>query len=277
MASKSENQRKANSGSSGTSSNANAQSSLDQASHGEKGESGDLTKPSRLKKVWTYLELDMFTILLMAKGGIPPTLALGLLQITAVANHFTTIGYLGKFRDIWETWHTLKIFRQDQGVCCLDLGMLVSRWRILWSRPDEVCGSLDHTLSAHIVVSSSALIICSCNHIGHWIVHSSTRKVLTEPDYEPGTPKYCCSTSFACWLLFNTSASSHDCHHAPECQRVQLIIIGRLCYLAVLPSISLQCFSCKVSSVASSSDPVLDICRGLMHQSTSIPYYADGH
>ena len=51
-------------------------------------------KPSIGSRVWRFLELDVFTLLLMAKGGLPPALALGLLQITVIANHFSTIGYV---------------------------------------------------------------------------------------------------------------------------------------------------------------------------------------
>jgi hypothetical protein len=49
-------------------------------------------KPSVLKKFWTALELDAFTILLLAKGGIPPALALALLQVRVIADHFATVG-----------------------------------------------------------------------------------------------------------------------------------------------------------------------------------------
>jgi hypothetical protein len=34
--------------------------------------------PSRLMKIWASMELDFFTILLLAKGGLPPAIALGL-------------------------------------------------------------------------------------------------------------------------------------------------------------------------------------------------------
>ena len=66
-------------------------------SHGPKREtaqrSATPTKgPSRIKRVWNALELDTVTVLLLAKGGIPPALALALLQITVIAKHFTTIG-----------------------------------------------------------------------------------------------------------------------------------------------------------------------------------------
>ena len=51
------------------------------------------TGSSMLKRIWAFTELDIFTLLLMAKGGIPPALALGLLQVTVIADHFSTIGY----------------------------------------------------------------------------------------------------------------------------------------------------------------------------------------
>jgi hypothetical protein len=51
-------------------------------------------QPSIFKKIWASLELDLFTVLLLAKGGLPPAIALGLLQVDVIANHFTTIGYV---------------------------------------------------------------------------------------------------------------------------------------------------------------------------------------
>jgi hypothetical protein len=96
MALQDENQLKTGSSSSGMSSHINAASTPAQANDGGRSETVGQSKPSRLKSIWTSLDLDVFTILLMAKGGIPPALALGLLQITVVANHFSTIGYLGK-------------------------------------------------------------------------------------------------------------------------------------------------------------------------------------
>jgi hypothetical protein len=51
-------------------------------------------EPSLLKKLVDSLELDLITILLLMKGGLPPAIALGLLQVDVIANHFTTIGYV---------------------------------------------------------------------------------------------------------------------------------------------------------------------------------------
>lgn len=74
-----------------TSSDGNGQRHSARAEDAQKSEAAP-KRPSRLKRIWNALELDLFTVLLLAKGGLPPALALGLLQVTVIAFHFTTIG-----------------------------------------------------------------------------------------------------------------------------------------------------------------------------------------
>ncbi|CAI7659091.1 unnamed protein product [Penicillium glandicola] len=47
-----------------------------------------------VKKIWQKMGLDRPTILLMMKGGISPTIAVAISQSKAVANEYTTLGYL---------------------------------------------------------------------------------------------------------------------------------------------------------------------------------------
>jgi hypothetical protein len=51
-------------------------------------------KPSLIKRVWTKLGLDVPTLLMMGKAALPPTIALSMYQATAVAQVYTTLGYL---------------------------------------------------------------------------------------------------------------------------------------------------------------------------------------
>lgn len=51
-------------------------------------------KPARLKQLWQKAGLDPITLALMLKGSLPPTIAIAMYQADAVANHFTTLGYL---------------------------------------------------------------------------------------------------------------------------------------------------------------------------------------
>lgn len=49
-----------------------------------------------IKGLWSKYgpDLDVPTLLMMGKGGLPPTIAISMYQATAVANQFTTLGYL---------------------------------------------------------------------------------------------------------------------------------------------------------------------------------------
>ncbi|KAF2432446.1 hypothetical protein EJ08DRAFT_585764 [Tothia fuscella] len=49
---------------------------------------------SNLKAFWVGLEIDAPTLLMMAKGGLPPTIALSMYQADAVATIYSTLGYL---------------------------------------------------------------------------------------------------------------------------------------------------------------------------------------
>lgn len=51
-------------------------------------------KPSMLKKFLEKSELDLSTVLILMKGGLPPAIALALLQVNVIANYFATIGYV---------------------------------------------------------------------------------------------------------------------------------------------------------------------------------------
>ncbi|KAF9894765.1 hypothetical protein FE257_006655 [Aspergillus nanangensis] len=53
-----------------------------------------VTLGDRLKKAWTALGLDWPTVALMAKGAIPPTIALAIYEADAVSAYFSTVGYL---------------------------------------------------------------------------------------------------------------------------------------------------------------------------------------
>ena len=46
------------------------------------------------KKVMTKLEAEKGTLILMLKGALPPTISLAIYQSTAVANLFSSLGYL---------------------------------------------------------------------------------------------------------------------------------------------------------------------------------------
>ncbi|KAJ5717356.1 hypothetical protein N7488_003002 [Penicillium malachiteum] len=47
-----------------------------------------------VKKIWLKTGLDQQTILLMIKGGLAPAIAVSIYQATAVADEYTTLGYL---------------------------------------------------------------------------------------------------------------------------------------------------------------------------------------
>lgn len=65
------------------------------ASEGPLAEEKSKTKPpSKLKKAWTGLGLDVPTVMLMAKAAIPPTIAIAMYQADSVAQFYTTLGYL---------------------------------------------------------------------------------------------------------------------------------------------------------------------------------------
>lgn len=51
-------------------------------------------KLSIIKRTWTKLGLDVPTLMMMGKAALPPTIALSMYQSTAVANRYTTLGYL---------------------------------------------------------------------------------------------------------------------------------------------------------------------------------------
>ncbi|KAF2646232.1 hypothetical protein P280DRAFT_387163 [Massarina eburnea CBS 473.64] len=59
----------------------------------ENGKSTD-AKPSFLATLWKKIDLDLPTGLMMMKAGLPPTIALAIYQNKAVADHYTTLGYL---------------------------------------------------------------------------------------------------------------------------------------------------------------------------------------
>ncbi|KAI7312325.1 hypothetical protein KC315_g12015 [Hortaea werneckii] len=54
----------------------------------------DEKKPSKLKQIWTKIGLDVPTLVVMFKGSIPPIVALAMYQADAVAQEYTTLGYL---------------------------------------------------------------------------------------------------------------------------------------------------------------------------------------
>ncbi|KAJ5121278.1 Brefeldin A sensitivity protein-related domain of unknown function DUF2421 [Penicillium bovifimosum] len=72
-------------------------SSFNPSPHGKPQDSAEDEKASlfnSIKERWQKTGLDRPTILLMMKGGIAPTIAVAIYQSQAVANEFTTVGYL---------------------------------------------------------------------------------------------------------------------------------------------------------------------------------------
>ncbi|OQO12602.1 hypothetical protein B0A48_02064 [Cryoendolithus antarcticus] len=51
-------------------------------------------KPSKIKQLWQKSGLDVFTVLMMIKGSLPPTIAIAIYQAPAVSAHYSTLGYL---------------------------------------------------------------------------------------------------------------------------------------------------------------------------------------
>lgn len=65
------------------------------AEHEKSQDEGVQTKkPSFLKKIWTKLDLDLQTVMMMFKGSLPPIIAIAAYQAPPWANHFGTLGYL---------------------------------------------------------------------------------------------------------------------------------------------------------------------------------------
>lgn len=62
------------------------------SAHGQ--EQTEEKKPSKLKALWTKTGLDPGTLMMMFKGAIAPTIALAMYQAPAVAQEYTTLGYL---------------------------------------------------------------------------------------------------------------------------------------------------------------------------------------
>ncbi|TID19071.1 MFS transporter [Venturia nashicola] len=52
------------------------------------------TFASKLKGIWTGLDMDVPTLLTMMKGGIPPALSMAMYEADAVASIYSTLGYL---------------------------------------------------------------------------------------------------------------------------------------------------------------------------------------
>ncbi len=57
-------------------------------------EAPPVNKPSAIKITWDKLGLDVGMLMMMAKGALPPTIALAIYQNTAFAAIFSTLGYL---------------------------------------------------------------------------------------------------------------------------------------------------------------------------------------
>jgi hypothetical protein len=51
-------------------------------------------KAGPLKRAWTALGLDLPTIIIMAKGGLPPVISLAALRSTSFAEKYSSLGYL---------------------------------------------------------------------------------------------------------------------------------------------------------------------------------------
>jgi len=51
-------------------------------------------QPSKLKQLWAKIGLDVGTVVIMVKGSLPPIIALSMYQADAVAQHYSTLGYL---------------------------------------------------------------------------------------------------------------------------------------------------------------------------------------
>jgi hypothetical protein len=51
-------------------------------------------KPAFIKRIWTKLGLDVPTLLMMGKAGLPPTIALSMYEADDVSSVYTTLGYL---------------------------------------------------------------------------------------------------------------------------------------------------------------------------------------
>ncbi|KAI9837323.1 MAG: hypothetical protein M1819_000397 [Sarea resinae] len=62
--------------------------------HEEEKQREESKRPPVLRRIWTALDLDTPTLVTMIKGSLPPTIALALLQITPIADHFLTQGYV---------------------------------------------------------------------------------------------------------------------------------------------------------------------------------------
>lgn len=56
--------------------------------------STEAKKPSVFKRIWTKLDLDMMTVMLMFKASLPPTIAIAFYQAQDVAAVYQTLGYL---------------------------------------------------------------------------------------------------------------------------------------------------------------------------------------
>jgi hypothetical protein len=54
----------------------------------------DCKKPGPLKRVWTALGLDLPTVVIMAKGGLPPVISLAALRSTSFADKYSSLGHL---------------------------------------------------------------------------------------------------------------------------------------------------------------------------------------
>jgi hypothetical protein len=64
-----------------------------QTAEPQNGESS-VKKPSIIKRLWTKLDLDLGTVMMMFKGSLPPIIAIAAFQAPAFSSHFGTLGYL---------------------------------------------------------------------------------------------------------------------------------------------------------------------------------------
>ncbi|KAF2873852.1 hypothetical protein BDV95DRAFT_488880 [Massariosphaeria phaeospora] len=68
--------------------------STDEPTGGNEIDNKEMQKESKVSKLWGKLGLDLGTVLMMMKAGIPPTIALAMYQADAVATTYSTLGYL---------------------------------------------------------------------------------------------------------------------------------------------------------------------------------------
>ncbi|KXT19011.1 hypothetical protein AC579_8733 [Pseudocercospora musae] len=131
--------------------------------------SPEAKKRSKFKRIWTELDLDMMTVMLMFKASLPPTIAIAFYQAQDVAAVYQTLGYLIAITSVL-------------GMCIMPRGMFMQTMLL-------------NCLSVGVAASMNLLALyCATQARAH----------TTAPGAPPTGYNSSASAVLAVWLIFQT-------------------------------------------------------------------------